>query len=267
MLQPSLSAVKQQGFTLIELIMVIVITSIIAIGSTQFIVNSVQGLHDVSRRSALASTLTTSIAKIEAQLHNSLVDSIRIKRGASGQCVEMIPLQASAFYLQAPLSAASDQLKIISSGRQVIGMRAYIATAKPFNIYAALENTAVSPFSGVIKTQQKMPDTNISQLTLRKAHLFTGNSSQQVVSFVNKALSYCIEGDKLFRYSDYSLQKNQPLPINLPKKEPKRVLVSQGLLASSRFSFDREKLRFSLHLSAGNSQEQLSINQLVLLQL
>lgn len=262
---PRIQGTQEQGFTLIELIIVIVITAIIAVGSTQFIVNSAQGLQDVSRRATLASTLTTSIAKIEGHLQSSLSGSIRIKGGASGQCLEMVPVHASAFYLQAPINRASDQLSIIAPARKIVGMKAYIATDQHLSIYDQLTSTSTA-LSGVVSAQQKTDNIDIQQITLAKAHRFAGNSRQHVVRFVHRALSYCIEGDKLFRYSHYALQKRQPLPINLPKKEPKRVLVSQGLLAASKFSFDHDKLHVSLHLSAGDKQEQLLINQLVRLE-
>ena len=262
MQSPIKHSVKQQGFTLIELIIVMVITAIIAVGSTQFIVNAVQGLNDVSRRGALASSLTTSIEKIERQLQASLVNSIRIKRGKSGQCVEMLPIQASAFYLKAPLGRSASTLQVISLDKDVVGMRAYIAEHKRQDLYAQLgsvEGAQSSAITGMRKSDQP----SIIELTLGKSHRFATGSPQQLVHFVRYPVSYCIEGDKLFRYSRYPLSKRQRLPATLPAKEPYKVLVNQGLLMASSFDFQPESRYFQLLLSAGTAQEQLTINQLI----
>jgi len=245
----STSRAQQRGFTLIELIIVIVITGIIAVGSTQFIVNAVQGLEDVSRRAALANMVSISSEKIERQLRSSVVSSVRVARDASSQCVEMLPIRASAFYLKEKLAK---KLKVISLSRDVTGMQALIARATPRELSAAL--------LGVVIDQQAKDEQGVSILTLNQPYRYAA-TDQQKVHFVTSAVSYCIEGDKLFKYSQYRWRSKQRLAGNMATKEPYKVLVGKGFLASSSFSLDENKLRFDLLLSAGNGYEQLTINQ------
>lgn len=55
---------KPAGFTLVELIMVIVVLGILATGSVRFIALSAEGLVDTGARQALASSATIAVEKI-----------------------------------------------------------------------------------------------------------------------------------------------------------------------------------------------------------
>ncbi|MCJ8340618.1 MAG: prepilin-type N-terminal cleavage/methylation domain-containing protein [Pseudomonadales bacterium] len=248
---------RQQGFTLVEFILVMIITGIIAVGSTQFIVNSVRGLNDLTRRDVMANSLRTSIEKIQRQLARSAAASIRIRRSASAQCLEMLPIQAQAFYTQAPLANSGRHIQVLALKAKVTGMRALIGSSDA-NLYAA---TGTGALSSVIIEQDNTLQTQLTQLRLASSHRFNQGSAQQLINFVSTPLSYCLEAGNLYRYTGYSLRQLQPMPDTLPANEPKKVLLAQNLLASSNFSHQPKTQTFNIQFTVAADNEQLSINQ------
>jgi len=239
---------QQSGFTLVELIIVIVITGIIAVGSTQFIVNAVRGLQDVSRRAALANIVSISGEKIERQLRSSVVSSIRVAKNQSSQCVEMLPIKSTAFYLS---GSGTTQLKVVSLQGDVVGMHA---------LSDSNSNTLTTQLSSVVNKQLSSQVGKITTLTLSQPFLFS-RSKQSLIHFITTPVSYCIEDDKLYKYSQYRWRTKQRLAAKLPQKEPYKVLVGRGFLADSEFRFNQQSKRFDLVLSAGDENEKLTINQ------
>ena len=247
---------KQQGFTLVEFILVMIITGIIAVGSTQFIVNSVRGLNDLTRRDVMANSLRTSIEKIQRQLARSAAASIRIRRSASAQCLEMLPIQAQAFYTQAPLADSGRHIQVLALKAKVTGMRALIGSSDT-NLYAAPGTGALS--SVIIEQDNTLHQ--LTQLRLASSHQFDQASAQQLINFVSTPLSYCLEAGNLYRYTGYSLRRLQPMPDTLPANEPKKVLLARNLLASSNFSHQPKTQTFNIQFTVAADNEQLSINQ------
>ncbi len=262
----------QQGFSLVELIIVIVITSIIAVASTGFIVNTAKGLNDISRRAALANNLRTSLSKITMQLKNSLAGSARVSTGKGYQCLEMLPIRARSFYLHAPLHSKSTDLQAVSLDKKVLGMRAVLNTATNQQIYRELTNPASQTVSTTISRQSTPQKNAITDLTFSQAMQFKQASKQQKIYYIDTPVSYCIEKTNLFRYTNYRVSSQQPVPHStgsqqpkLPKLEPKRVLLAQGIRALSTFSTNsiEGKNIIKIVLSAGDELENLSLHHLI----
>ncbi|HJW54946.1 MAG TPA: prepilin-type N-terminal cleavage/methylation domain-containing protein, partial [Burkholderiaceae bacterium] len=67
-----------QGFTLLEAIIVIAITGIIAAVVAVFIVKPVQGYVDSARRAEMTDTADTALRRISRDLHLALPNSVRV---------------------------------------------------------------------------------------------------------------------------------------------------------------------------------------------
>ncbi|MFT5707107.1 MAG: MSHA biogenesis protein MshO [Oceanospirillaceae bacterium] len=265
---PSRRQKKQRGFSLVELILVIVIMAIITVGSTQFIVNSVKGLNDVTRRDSLANNLRISIAKIENQLQASLSNSVRVNREANTQCVEMLPIKASAFYLAGSL--ANNAFNTIALKSNVLGLKAVLGAPDAAILYSANNSVTNKVDSkgavlGAITKQVPVNNSQFNQLSLLSTAplkaFFVKPTKAPLAYFVGQAISYCIVAGDLYRYSGYSVSLKQPMPKTLPLREPNRVLLNRDLGAPSNFSFVPDQGLFTLVLSTANSAEQLTINQ------
>ncbi len=98
-----------QGFTLVELVLVIVLLGVMSLGISSFIKLSTQTYVNVSERDALMSSSRFVIERLSREIRNALPNSIRVKPGLSDpnyglQCIEFIPILATTNYIDLPVS-------------------------------------------------------------------------------------------------------------------------------------------------------------------
>jgi MSHA biogenesis protein MshO len=253
-------AVKQKGFTLIELIVVIVITGIIAVTSTQFIVNAVKGYSATSLRDKRANTLRITLAKIEQQLSSSIKSSVRVEKNKHSQCIEMLPINASAFYLKN--AQATKQLQAIGLKKDVIGKSAILNNFKSNSDIQSIYHKAIN---NRVIAQRRTPQSPVVTVELTKAIATQTSANSSLVHFTSSAISYCFEKDKLYRYTNYAMNEKQPNSTSLPNKEPYKVLLNQNLLPTTSFDIDAKSqlLKISLisEVNLADSKEQVTLHQ------
>jgi MSHA biogenesis protein MshO len=101
------------GFTLVEMIMVIVITGIIASFVGVFIKGAIDAYVDSARRAELSDVADTAVRRISRDIHLALPNSVRNPEGGGDldKCVEFMPTKIGARYRAAKESAvAGDEL-------------------------------------------------------------------------------------------------------------------------------------------------------------
>ncbi len=87
------------GFTLVELIAVIVILSILASMGASFVVNIMDSYQATQRRALLLNKARPALERITRQLRGALPYSARLAAG--GRCIEFVPIAAGGSYLDA----------------------------------------------------------------------------------------------------------------------------------------------------------------------
>lgn len=87
---------SQHGFTLVEMIMVIVITGIIGGIVAVFLKAPVQQYMDVARRADMTDIADTALRRIERDLRLALPNSVRVD--ATGQFIEFLPTTGGGRY-------------------------------------------------------------------------------------------------------------------------------------------------------------------------
>lgn len=89
---------KSRGFTLIELILVIVLVGILAVVATAFILPPFQAAADIERRAMLVDAADLAINRITREVRNALPNSLIV----SGNRIEFISTVASGRYRRLP---------------------------------------------------------------------------------------------------------------------------------------------------------------------
>ena len=88
---------SQRGFTLIEMIMVIVITGILSGMVAVFIKGPVESYFDMARRAELTDVADTAVRRIARDIRSSVPNTLRTPPG-SDQCIEFMPAKTGARY-------------------------------------------------------------------------------------------------------------------------------------------------------------------------
>ncbi len=108
-LAPCLS--KERGFTLIEMIVVIVITGIIGVMVAVFLRAPVQQYMDVARRADMTDIADTALRRIERDVRLALPNSVRVAGpcagGATSCFIEFLPTKGGGRYRAAAATAGA----------------------------------------------------------------------------------------------------------------------------------------------------------------
>jgi len=197
---------RQPGFTLVELVMVIVLLAIVATISVQFVSLSTRGALDVGARQQRALQAVVVSEQVSRELRNAFPNSIRI----SGNCLEWIPIEAATTYIRLG-GPDFDRIPVVpfakapEAGNRVI---VYGYGGSPDDLYA------VDSGRGPISSPIQSIDSGVSppEIVLESDHRFNGQSPEHRLYVVGEPISLCQAGSFLRRYSDYGFNTSQPIP-------------------------------------------------------
>lgn len=104
-----------KGFTLVELVLVILVLGIVSTSVTSFIIFGVEIYQDVSGRDKQLSDSRFVIERITREVREALPNSVRVTN--DGSCIEFIPILASSSYVDIPVlpDDASNTVTLISN--------------------------------------------------------------------------------------------------------------------------------------------------------
>ena len=202
------------GFTLIEMIVAIVVSSILAIGLINFIDNALTGYDSAASRNKLAQSARIAIDRLNVELHNSLPNSLRVTAvTASGdQCLEFVPVRAATTYVNPPFDAAGTSFDVIQFSPNLESVtEGYVAIypTRVNEIYDA-EHATISgfPVIGAVEAVASILDTvpgstQLSRITLVSSHRFSEPSPSNRLFFIDQPVSYCVTQGRLIRYTGY----------------------------------------------------------------
>lgn len=225
-----------RGFTLIEMVTSIVIASILAVGIVSYIADSAEGFASSSNRSRLAGSGRAALDRMTLELHNALPNSIRVNAAAGNgdQCLEYMPVRKATTYINAPFTAGG------ATSFEVINFESLTPTTSPAGIYAAIYpvqtadlynyNDNLGPFALVDAISDPSASDGKMTVTLDVSHRFSKRSASSRVFLVDQPVSFCVVGDKLYRYQNYGVEATQCTPAScLPSTLPDRALFAESV--------------------------------------
>lgn len=156
---------RQHGFTLIELIAVIVILAVISVSMVVFIRPTMQSYADTRNRNNIAATADTALRRMLRDVRIAVPNSLRIP---SDQCFEVIPTSGGGRYRMGP-DATNDSPVGCSTPSATCA--AYVDTTAETTMFDSLTELSPAPSVGdwIVINNQNVNDvyagTNRSNIT------------------------------------------------------------------------------------------------------
>ena len=209
---------RAPGVTLVEMIVVIAITGVIAAAVAMFIRRPVEGYFDAVRRAELTDIADTALRRITRDLRSALPNSVRVD--ATGRFIEYVQTSGGGRYRAEPDSlGAGDILDFITpAGDQnfdVIGPMPVYAGGESVVIYnLTATGGASNAYVGDNREAIDVPATTAINVRLLAARLFPLASPGKRFHVVQHAVTYgCnLATGELRRYWSYGYVNPQQTP-------------------------------------------------------
>jgi len=221
---------RARGFTLIELVVVIVLLGIVAVSFSVLISGSVGGYIDTARRADSASAARIALDRMGRELREAMPLSIRIN---NVPCIEFLPILGSSIYTNLPINTASFSVLDFSSA--AIPLAAYAPVAAAPN-YAAIYPVNSNQLYQLVAMRQVQSigaaASSLRLVTLTSTSTYPRQSPAERVYFVGMPVSYCLTGGQL-RRSVNAVAVTQPVPA----ANAGGLLLDNLIMANSSFSY------------------------------
>lgn len=222
---------RANGFSLVELIVVITITGIIASVIGTFITGPVQGFFDQARRAALVDAGQLALLRMGRDLRAALPNSVRV----NGPALELLLTLDGDRYRTEPAAAASpaspdDQLEFnvadtsFNTFRQ-LGAGQVVPAGVRLAVYPLGPGTAADPYASGASSVLTPPAKTVTlggtsildgtaehRVAISPGHRFPFESPSRRVFLVSGPVTYYCSGGDLLRYEGYGVLAAQPVP-------------------------------------------------------
>jgi MSHA biogenesis protein MshO len=229
----------QVGVTLIEMVIVISITAIIAGGVAVFISRPFEGYIDAARRAELTDIADTALRRITRDVRTALPNSIRTTTVAGVTYLEYLQASGGARYrAQADSSGAGNILDFTQAdndGFDVVGTMPTFAAGDSIVIYnLASSGTTANAYSG--DNRGAYSSNTATTVTLSPAKKFPFPSPGKRFHVVQQAVTYACNPatGQLRRYWNYGIVD---LPQPTPPSSGSNALLATDITACS-FTYD-----------------------------
>lgn len=183
-----------QGFTLIEVIAVIVVLSILATMGGRFIVDSTTSYQSTQTRSRLVNTGRQALERMSRQLRISLPNSVRLTN--SSTCLEFMPIASGGNYsgpVPDTLNGAAATATINVSPHVIeFGAAQFVS----IGAITSAELYGTNPVS-----RATLASRTVNTLTLSAARIWQRNSVNQRFYLLDFPQAFCVVGSELRFYS------------------------------------------------------------------
>lgn len=240
----SLYAVNKKsarGFTLVEMVTVILILGILVVGVSSFIIFGTRIFVESSSVDQVLSQSRFAVERMTRELRSAVPSSVRITSDSlTYQCVEFVPIEASTTYLSMPIAPNATAL----TGTVILNTTDKIKENQYIWIYPLTDsdvyNSARQKRAQIKAITPSDTIDNQVTLTFMASTRFAEASPRQRIYFASAPVSYCFQKAAasneliLQRYTGYQFNNSQPRPIDMGTG----VLMAQNMVNSFTNSSD-----------------------------
>ncbi len=215
-----LKGVRSSGFTLVEMVMVIIILGVLVLGVSSFVILGTRIFVESTSVDQVLSQSRFAMERMTREIRNAVPNSLRVTDNpATFQCIEFVPIQGSASYLDIPISPAVSALTgAVMTPSQGINSdhRMLVYPLQPEHIYSA---APAAPESRMLDIDSFAADADprSGTITFDRLVRFSEASPRSRFFMVNNAVSYCffVSGN-IRRYDNYNMfNTTQPTPTQM----------------------------------------------------
>lgn len=209
-----------RGFTLVEMVTVILILGILVVGVSSFIIFGTRIFVESSSVDQVLSQSRFAVERMTRELRSALPNSVRLNSDSlTYQCVEFVPIEASTTYLTMPIipaAAASSGIVILDNTASAIRVNqfAWIYPLVDADVYSSARQKRAQVKTIAISGNQVT-------LTFTAPTRFAEASPRQRIYFGSSPVSYCFEKGasgndlQIVRYAGYNFNTVQPNPATM----------------------------------------------------
>jgi len=184
------------GFSLIELIVVIIILGVLAVATSTFINFGTKIYTETTARDQLVSSARFAIERLNRELRNALPNSLRLTN--SNQCLEFTPIIESTIYTDIPVipETVRDNINVIKFDEAFdSNWSAIVYPLTTDDVYplTSSNNDKVHSVDSIVATGDEWV------ITLDNDVVFAEDSPTQRIYFINESVEYCVQNNTLTR--------------------------------------------------------------------